>query len=153
MANPHSPQSPTSTAPRRRVLILCTGNSCRSQMAEGWVNHLLGDHWEAHSAGTAPAAAVHPLAIRVMAEAGVDISHGRPEHVSRYLDEHWDLVITVCDSAKETCPLFPRPVEQVHISFPDPAAATGTEEERLAVFRAVRDDIRQRLVAELLRRT
>jgi len=131
---------------RRRVLILCTGNSCRSQMAEGWINHLLGDTWEARSAGTRPAAAVHPLAVKVMAEAGVDISGGVPEHVERYLSEPWDLVVTVCDSAKESCPVFPRPVAQRHISFPDPAEAEGSEEERLAVFRAVRDDIRARLL-------
>ena len=141
----------TMTLGLRRVLILCTGNSCRSQMAEGWVNHLLGDRWEARSAGTRPAAAVHPLAIRAMAEVGVDISGGKPEHVSAYLDQHWDLVITVCDSAKETCPLFPRPVEQIHISFPDPAEAAGSEDERLAVFRAVRDDIRARLLAKMER--
>ncbi len=144
----HQPQ-PIGTGPRRRVLILCTGNSCRSQMAEGWVNHLLGDRWEAHSAGTQPAAAVHPLAIQVMAEVGVDISGGQPEHVARYLDEAWDLVITVCDAAKESCPLYPRPVEQMHISFPDPATAQGSVEERLAVFRAVRDDIRTRLLPVL----
>jgi arsenate reductase len=137
---------------RRRVLILCTGNSCRSQMAEGWVNHLLGGHWQAHSAGTRPAAAVHPLAVKVMAEVGVDISGGRPEHVDRYLERPWDLVVTVCDSAKESCPMFPRPVEQIHVSFPDPAGATGSEEERMAVFRAVRDDIRARLVPEIERR-
>ena len=141
----------TMTLGLRRVLILCTGNSCRSQMAEGWVNHLLGDRWEARSAGTRPAAAVHPLAIRAMAEVGVDISGGKPEHVSAYLDQHWDLVITVCDSAKESCPLFPRPVEQIHISFPDPAEAAGSEDERLAVYRAVRDDIRARLLAEMER--
>jgi len=141
----------TMTLGLRRVLILCTGNSCRSQMAEGWVNHLLGDRWEARSAGTRPAAAVHPLAIRAMAEVGVDISGGKPEHVSAYLDQHWDLVITVCDSAKESCPLFPRPVEQIHISFPDPAEAAGSEDERLAVFRAVRDDIRARLLAKMER--
>ena len=141
----------TMTLGLRRVLILCTGNSCRSQMAEGWVNHDIGDRWEARSAGTRPAAAVHPLAIRAMAEVGVDISGGKPEHVSAYLDQHWDLVITVCDSAKESCPLFPRPVEQIHISFPDPAEAAGSEDERLAVFRAVRDDIRARLLAEMER--
>ncbi len=137
---------------RRRVLILCTGNSCRSQMAEGWINHLLGRHWQAHSAGTRPAAAVHPLAVRVMAEVGVDISGARPEHVDAYLDQAWDLVVTVCDSAKESCPIFPKPVEAIHVSFPDPAEATGTEEERMAVFRAVRDDIRTRLLPELARR-
>ena len=137
---------------QRRVLILCTGNSCRSQMAEGWVKHLLAGRWQAGSAGIQPAAAVHPLAVRVMAEVGVDISGNRPEHVEAYLEQPWDLVVTVCDSAKESCPLFPRPVEAIHNSFPDPAEATGSEEERLAVFRAVRDDIRARLLPELGRR-
>ena len=140
------------TATRRRVLILCTGNSCRSQMAEGWVNHLLGGRWHARSAGMRPAVAVHPLAVRVMAEVGVDIATGRPEHVEAYLEQPWDLVVTVCDLAKESCPIFPRPVETIHVSFPDPAEATGTEEERLAVFRAVRDDIRSRLLPEVARR-
>jgi arsenate reductase len=115
-------------------------------MAEGWINTLLGERWEARSAGTRPAAGVHPLAVRVMAEAGVDISGGVPEHVDRYLEQPWDLVVTVCDSARESCPVFPRPVKTTHISFPDPAEATGSEEERLAVFRAVRDDIRARLL-------
>lgn len=131
---------------RRRILILCTGNSCRSQMAEGWINHLLGRNWIARSAGTRPAPAVHPLAIRVMGEAGVDIAGGRPEHVDRYLDEPWDLVVTVCDSAQESCPVFPRPVPQHHIPFFDPAEAAGSEDERLTVFRRVRDEIRQQLV-------
>ena len=134
---------------RRRVLILCTGNSCRSQMAEGWVNHLLGDRWEAHSAGTRPADAVHPLAVRAMAEVGVDISAARPKRIEVYLDEPWDLAVTVCDSAREVCPLFPRAVAQVHVSFPDPAEASGSEEERLAVYRLVRDDIRARLLPVL----
>jgi len=133
----------------KRVLVLCTGNSCRSQMAEGWINHLLGDQWEARSAGTAPAARVHPLAVHAMAEVGVDISGGKPEHVDGYLDQPWDLVVTVCDSAKETCPVFPRPVERIHVSFSDPAAASGTDEEKMAVFRRVRDEIRQRLVPEV----
>ena len=131
---------------RKRVLVLCTGNSCRSQMAEGWINAQLGEHWEARSAGTAPAARVHPLAVRAMAEAGVDIGAGRPEHVNAYLGEKWDLVVTVCDSAQETCPVFPRPVEKVHVSFFDPAAAEGTDEEKMVVFRRVRDEIRDRLV-------
>ena len=90
----------------RRVLILCTGNSCRSQMAGGWINHELGDTWLARSAGTDPAARVNALAVRAMAEVGIDISKGVPEAVDRYLDPPWDLVITVCDSAKETCPVF-----------------------------------------------
>jgi len=131
---------------KKRVLILCTGNSCRSQMAEGFVNHLLAGEWEARSAGTHPAERVHPLAVTAMAEAGIDISSGVPEVVDRYLDEPWDLVVTVCDSAKETCPTYPRPVEWLHISFDDPAHATGTEEEKTAVFRRVRDEIRGRLV-------
>ncbi|MCP4655608.1 MAG: arsenate reductase ArsC [bacterium] len=137
---------------RKRVLILCTGNSCRSQMAEGWIRHELGSVWEARSAGTRPADEVHPLAVRVMAEAGVDISGGRPELVDTCLDHDWDLVITVCDSAKESCPLFPGPVEQLHVSFSDPAAAEGTEQERMAVYRSVRDAIRERLVPEVERR-
>jgi arsenate reductase len=134
---------------KKRLLILCTGNSCRSQMAEGLVNHLLGEEWQAWSAGTHPAAAVHPLAIRVMAEIGIDISGGRPETVEMYLDGEWDLVVTVCDSARESCPVFPRPVRHLHVSFPDPAGADGTEPERLLVFRQVRDDIRDRLVGKL----
>lgn len=132
--------------------MLCTGNSCRSQMAEGWINHQLGEGWEARSAGTEPAARVHPLAVRAMAEVGVDISGARPTSVGAYLDQPWDLVVTVCDSAKEACPVFPRPVEKIHLSFFDPAAAEGTEEERLVVFRRVRDEIRERLLPALRRR-
>ena len=133
----------------KRVLVLCTGNSCRSQMAEGWVNHLLGAQWEACSAGTAPAARVHPLAVRAMAEVGVDISGARPRHVGVYLHQPWDLVVTVCDSAQEACPTFPRPVPKLHISFFDPAAAEGTDDEKMTVFRRVRDEIRERLVPAL----
>lgn len=140
------------TARKRRVLVLCTGNSCRSQMAEAWVNKLLGAQWEARSAGTAPAARVHPLAVRAMAEVGVDISGGKPEHVSVYMDQPWDLVVTVCDSAAETCPVFPGRVERMHVSFPDPAGAAGSEDDRLAAFRRVRDDIRDRLLAALRER-
>jgi arsenate reductase len=134
---------------KKRVLVLCTGNSCRSQMAEGWINHLLAPEWEARSAGTAPAARVHPLAVQAMAEAGVDISGGKPENVSVYLNEPWDLVVTVCDSAQETCPAFPRPVPKAHVSFFDPALAEGTDDEKMVVFRRVRDEIRDRLVPEI----
>jgi len=133
----------------KRVLVLCTGNSCRSQMAEGWINHLLGRQWEARSAGTAPAPGVHPLAVRAMAEVGIDISGGKPEHVVVYLDQPWSLVLTVCDSAQEACPTFPRPVQKLHISFFDPAAVEGTDDEKMAVFRRVRDEIRDRLVPEV----
>ena len=138
---------------KNRVLILCTGNSCRSQMAEGWVNHELGETWEARSAGTRPAEAVHPFAVRAMAEVGVDISNASPEQVATYLDSPWSLVITVCDSARESCPVFPRPVDTLHISFPDPAEAVGTEKEIMKVFRTVRDAIRDRLLPEIASRS
>ena len=139
-------------AGKKRVLILCTGNSCRSQMAEGWINGLLGDRWEARSAGTRPSERVHPMAVRVMAEVGIDISGGRPEQVGAHLDEDWDLVVTVCDSARESCPIFPKPVEQIHVSFEDPAEAGGTEQQRLGFFRRIRDEIRERLLPEIERR-
>jgi arsenate reductase len=118
-------------------------------MAEGWVNHELGETWEACSAGTRPAEAVHPLAVRAMAEVGVDISDARPKVVDAYLDETWDLVITVCDAARESCPVFPRLVETLHISFSDPAEAEGSEEGIMNVFRTVRDAIRDRLLPEI----
>src|SRR5512143_3594175 len=137
---------------RKRVLVLCTGNSCRSQMAQGWIDHLLGDRWESRSAGTAPAPRVHPLAVRAMAEVGVDISGNQPEQVGVHLDQPWDLVVTVCDSAKEACPAFPGPVPKLHLSFDDPAAAGGTDDEKMTVFRRVRDEIRDRLLPELRRR-
>ncbi len=133
----------------KRVLILCTGNSCRSQMAEGLVNHELAGIWMARSAGTRSAERVHPLAVEAMAEVGIDISGGTPESVDRYLDAPWDLVITVCDSAKQSCPVFPGPIETLHVSFPDPADAVGSDEEIMNVFRAVRDDIRKRLVEQV----
>jgi len=121
-------------------------------MAEAWVNHLLNDRWEAQSAGTVPAARVHPLAVRAMAEAGVDISGHAPKHVGRLVGEPWDLVVTVCDSAAEACPVFPGSVETMHLSFADPAAAVGSEDERLAVFRRVRDEIRERLLPSIRER-
>ena len=134
---------------RKRVLVLCTGNSCRSQMAEAWITAERGDAWEARSAGTRPAESVHPLAVQVMAEAGVDIQSGTPQSVDDFLDENWDLVITVCDGAKESCPVFTGPVKTLHISFPDPAEAEGSLEEKARVFRAVRDSIREKLLAEI----
>lgn len=118
-------------------------------MAEGWVNHLPGGRWEARSAGTQPAERVHPLAVRAMAEVGIDISQGRPTSLDGCMDREWHLVITVCDGARETCPVFPGPVRRLHLSFFDPAQATGDEEQRLAVFRQVRDEIRERLVPAL----
>jgi arsenate reductase len=137
----------------KRALVLCTGNSCRSQMAVGFINHLLADRWNARSAGTKPAERVHPLAIRAMAELGIDIARGRPDHVDAYVREPWDLVVTVCDAARERCPWFPRPAERLHMCFDDPAGAAGSDEERMSVFRRVRDEIRARLLPELERRS
>jgi len=127
-----------------RVLILCTGNSARSQMAEGWLRHFGGDAFEVASAGTKPAERVNPLAVRVMSEVGIDLSAHYPKHLERFLSDQWDYVITVCDNANEACPLFPGGRWRLHWSFEDPAAAQGTEEERLAVFRRIRDEIRER---------
>ncbi len=130
---------------KKRVLILCTGNSCRSQMAEGWVRCDLGDDVEVFSAGTEPSA-VHPAASAVMAEAGVDISSHRSKSLSGFLGQPFDLLVTVCDSARESCPAFPGAAKRVHESFPDPAGSTGTNDEVLDQFREVRDLIRERIV-------
>ncbi len=127
-----------------RVLILCTGNSARSQMAEGWLKHFGGERFEVESAGTKPAERVNPLAVRAMSEAGIDISSGYPKHLERFLNDQWDYVITVCDRANEECPYFPGGKQRLHWSYEDPSAAQGTEEERLAVFRRVRDEMRGR---------
>lgn len=130
----------------RRVLVLCTGNSARSQMAEGLINHDLAGQWEAFSAGTEPAAAVHPLAIAAMAELSIDISRQRPKHVRTLAGERFDSVITVCDNARRTCPVWLGPATHIeHIGVPDPALATGTDEQRLQVFRESRDELRRRL--------
>jgi arsenate reductase len=124
----------------RSVLFLCTGNSCRSQMAEAIVNARMRDAWHAASAGITPAGYVHPLAIRALAEIG--IAHGgRSKHVDEFRDMAFDLVVTVCDSAAEQCPVWLGQGRRMHLSFPDPAKATGSEEEVLAAFRRVRDDI------------
>lgn len=127
----------------KRILILCTGNSCRSQMAEGFLKSF-DKELEVYSAGTKPADKVNPRAIQVMKEIGVDISNGIPEDVNKYINQSFDYVITVCDNAKETCPVFIGKVgKQLHIGFEDPAEATGTEEEILSVFRKVRDEIKK----------
>lgn len=126
---------------KKRILILCTGNSCRSQMAEGFLKSF-DPELEVFSAGTNPAARVSPNAIRVMAEKGIDISSEYPKDVNRFLGESFDYVITVCDNAKETCPVFMGKVNsRLHIGFDDPAEAKGSEEEVLSVFRRVRDEI------------
>jgi arsenate reductase (thioredoxin) len=127
-----------------RVLILCTGNSCRSQMGEGWVRHDLGDRVEVHSAGTKPSF-VHPKAIQVMAEAGVDLSSHTSKSVQDVKALPFDLVVTVCDSAREACPVFPGAKRTVHHAFEDPALA-GEGDDALSVFRRVRDEIRAVLV-------
>jgi arsenate reductase len=132
----------------KRVLILCTGNSARSQMAEGILRHDSGGRFEVASAGTKPSR-VRPEAIAAMAEIGIDISGHRSKSVDEFLDRPPDLLITVCDSARETCPVFPAAVERRHWPFEDPAAVEGTDEERLAAFRRVRDQIRAR-IAEFL---
>ncbi len=126
----------------KNVLFLCTGNSCRSQMAEALVNHYLGSTWRAYSAGTRPAGYVHPLAVRAMAELGVDITAARSKHPDELRDVIFDLVITVCDNAAEDCPLWLREGRVIHQPFADPARAEGTEEERMVVFRRVRDAIK-----------
>jgi arsenate reductase (thioredoxin) len=134
---------------KKRVLFLCTHNSARSQMAEGLLRHLASDRFEAMSAGT-EATRVRPLAIRAMEEIGIDISKQESRTLDRYLQERFDYVITVCDDANEACPFFPGAQSRLHWSFEDPSKAEGTEEERLEVFRRVRDGIKDRVQAELV---
>lgn len=124
-----------------RVLFVCTHNSARSQMAEGLLNALLGDRYEAASAGTEPRG-VHPLAVQVMDEIGVDIRHHRSKSVEEFRDEWFDVVVTVCDHARETCPFFPNARRRMHHGFPDPSAVEDPQEQREA-FRKVRDAIRE----------
>ncbi len=135
---------------KRRVLFICTHNSARSQMAEGLLRALGNGQFEVFSAGT-EATFVRPLAIQVMAEIGIDISQQQSKTLDRYLDQPFDEVITVCDTAAETCPIFPGATHRHHWSFEDPSKATGSEEEQLAVYRRVRDEIRTRIEQELLR--
>ena len=125
---------------KRKVLFLCTGNSCRSQLAEAIVNARLGNDWEAVSAGTVPAGYVHPKALAALAEIGIQHS-GRSKSVDEFRGQEFDLVITVCDSAAEECPVWLGKGKKVHHSFPDPAKAQGSDEQVMAAFRAVRDDI------------
>ena len=127
-----------------RVLILCTGNSARSQMAEGLLRHDAGNAYEVFSAGTKPTQ-VRPEAITVMQEVGIDISSHRSKSVDELAGQNFDYVITVCDNAKESCPVFPVNTKRIHWSIEDPAAMQGSEEERLARFRHIRDELRSRL--------
>jgi len=133
---------------KKRVLFLCTANSCRSQMAEGIINHFLGDRIEAFSAGTM-ATYVNPRAIAVMKEIGIDISGHRSKEMSEFKGQTFDYVITLCDSAHETCPYFFGGVEITHIGFSDPANISGSEDEVMAGFRSVRDEIKEKLLAFL----
>ena len=129
---------------RPRVLFLCTHNSARSQMAEGFLHHLAGDRFEVASAGT-EATRVHPLAIRAMQEVGIDIRAHRSKTVDSLLGDPWDYVITVCDSANERCPLFPGRTTRLHWSFEDPSQASGSEDQRVGAFCRVRDQIHARI--------
>ena len=129
----------------KRVLILCTGNSCRSQMAEYLWNQIGGKDWHADSAGSHPAGYVHPLAITAMKEIGQDLSEAESKHVDDFINQPIDLAVTVCDSAKESCPILPNVKETLHWPFCDPADATGSDAEKLVVFRKLRDQIRDRI--------
>lgn len=129
---------------KQKVLFLCTGNSARSQLAEAIVNARYGGEWQAYSAGTKPAGSVHPLAIQVLSEAGI-LHVGRSKTVDEFRDSAFDLVVTVCDNAAEECPLWLGTGKRVHLGYPDPAQAQGSEEERLNAFRQVRDDMLEKL--------
>lgn len=129
---------------KMRVLFLCTGNSCRSQMAEGFLRHLAGDRFESLSAGTHPST-LNPLAVKAMAEVGIDISAQTSKSPDAFGDLPMDCVVTVCDRAKESCPVYPASTRHLHWSFEDPAEAEGTEAERMRVFRKVRDQIRAQI--------
>ena len=128
----------------KRVLFICTHNSARSQMAEGLLRSMAGDRFDVYSAGT-EATSVRPEAITVMSEVGIDISGQTSKTLERYLHEPWDYVVTVCDDANESCPVFPGAADRSHWSFRDPSKATGTEEERLEVYRRVRNEIAGRI--------
>lgn len=129
----------------KRILVLCTGNRCRSQMAQG-ILQSLDPQLEVHSAGIKPASEVHPLGIKVMSEIGIDISKHYPKHIDQYLGESWDYVITVCGGANESCPVFIGKVgKRLHFGFDDPDAFKGIEEEVLPEFRRVRDEIKRKM--------
>ncbi|MGA2220261.1 MAG: arsenate reductase ArsC [Verrucomicrobiia bacterium] len=133
------------TMQKKRVLFLCTGNSCRSHMAEGLLRSLAGDRFEVFSAGAKPTGHVHPFAIGAMREAGIDISKHESKSVDTFSGQKFDYVITVCDNAREACPNFPGATHQLHWSFDDPAQAQGNDEQKMRVFRRVRDEIRHRI--------
>lgn len=136
---------------KKKILFICTHNSARSQMAEGIVNSLYGNQFEAYSAGTEPAS-VNPMAVEVMKEIGIDISHNSSKSIKEFIDKEFDCVITVCDHANETCPFFPGGKKRIHRGFKDPASVEGTEEERLNTFRKIRDEISTWIEKELIQR-
>ena len=136
---------------RKRVLFLCTGNSARSQMAEGLVNHYFGGDWEAYSAGTAPTGIVHPMAVQAMAELGIDITSQWSKSADEFRDDNFAMVITVCDDAAKNCPVWLRGGRVKHIGFPDPATITGDAAEQLEAFRLVRDGLYQKVLDYLHR--
>ena len=127
---------------KMKILFLCTGNSCRSQMAEGWARYLKGDVIEAYSAGVWPAE-VNPKTIKVMAEAGVDISDQTSKHVDELLDIDFDYVVTLCDNARQLCPVFPGKAKLIHKGFEDPIAVVGSEKKKLKAYRKIRDGIKE----------
>ena len=135
-------------AKHKSVLFLCTGNSCRSQIAEAIINARLGDQWRAFSAGTQPSGYVHPLALKALEEIGI-LHMGASKNVSEYVEMNFDLVITVCDDAAESCPAWLGKGEIVHLGFVDPAKATGTEAEQFKIFRKVRDQIEELILGYL----
>jgi arsenate reductase len=126
---------------KKKILVLCTGNSCRSQIAEGYLRHFAGDKAEVYSAGV-ETHGLNPQAVATMAEDGIDISHHTSNNVEEYRDIPFDFVITVCDNAKERCPFFPSSAKKFHYNFPDPAKASGTEAEIAQAFKDVRDEIK-----------
>ncbi len=130
-----------------KVLILCTGNSCRSHMAEGLLRAAAGDILDVHSAGSQPAGYVHPLAIKALAEIGIDLRAHHSKSMNEFLDQKIETVITVCGKADQVCPIYPGQVNRFHWPFDDPAHATGSEEEQMAVFRRVRDEIKAKFDA------
>lgn len=131
---------------KKKVLFLCTGNSVRSQMAEGFLKNLAGDRFEVASAGSQPFG-LNPRAVKVMAEVGLDISGQKSKSVLQFIKDKFDYVITLCDQARQACPIFPGEYQKLHWDLPDPAAAEGTEEEKLTVFRKIRDEIKEKILA------
>lgn len=127
---------------KKKILVICRHNSARSQMAEGFLESLYSDHFEAKSAGLEPSA-VNPYAIKVMSEIGIDISHHRSKSVKEFVGTKFDYIVTVCDEAKEMCPFFPGGGEYIHKSFQDPAGCQGSDEEKILCFRSIRDEIKK----------